>query len=131
MATVRISEDNLNETLTTNDIVFLDFWAEWCMPCKRFAPVYEEASEKYPDIVFGKVNTEEEQDLSSAAGISSIPTIMIFRDQIPVFTQAGALPLSALDSLVEQVRGLDMDDVRQKLAEQEQSDPDDTHAHYN
>lgn len=118
MATVTITSENLNETISKG-IVFLDFWASWCGPCQQFGPVFEAASEKYPDIVFGKVNTEEEQELSAAAGITSIPTVMIFRDGIPVFSQAGGLPGSALDNLVDQVKGLDMDQVRARLNEAE------------
>lgn len=119
MATVTITSENLDQTLSDNDIVFLDFWADWCGPCHRFAPVFEAASEKYEDITFGKIDTEDQQQLSGAAGITSIPTLMIFRQGIPVFSQAGALPASALDSLVEQVRALDMEEVKAKVAEME------------
>ena len=127
MATLTINSENLDETLRDNDIVFLDFWADWCGPCRQFGPIYESASAKHADIAWGKVDTEDQQALAGAAGITSIPTLMIFRQGIPVFSQAGALPASALDSLVEQVRALDMDDVRAKVAEAEAAnapDPD-------
>lgn len=116
--TVEITEKNFESTVEKG-IVFLDWWAAWCGPCRMFAPVFERASHKYPDVVWGKVDTEAEQGLASAFGIRSIPTLMIFRDGILVFEQAGMVPAQALDQLVEKVRALDMDDVRKKIAEHE------------
>ena len=122
MATVAVTKENLDETLSDNEIVFLDFWADWCRPCHQFAPVFEQASDKHTDITFGKIDTEDQQELAGAAGITSIPTLMIFRGGIPVFSQAGALPAAALESLIEQVRALDMGEVRQKVAEMNAAD---------
>ncbi|NKE09474.1 thioredoxin [Kocuria subflava] len=119
MATVEITQENLQETITGNDIVLLDWWADWCGPCKQFAPTFESASEKNPEIVFGKVDTEDQQALAASAQISSIPTLMAFREGILVFSQAGALPESALDQVVEAVKNLDMDEVRKQVAEQQ------------
>ncbi|PRY57028.1 thioredoxin [Knoellia remsis] len=119
MATVELTADTFEKTVTGNDIVLVDFWAEWCGPCKRFAPVFEEASEKHDGVVFAKVDTEAEQQLAAAAQITSIPTLMAFRDSILVFAQPGALPAPALDGIIEQIKGLDMDDVRAKVAEQQ------------
>lgn len=119
MATVEITQENLQETLTGNDIVLLDWWADWCGPCKQFAPTFEAASEKSPEIVFGKVDTEDQQALAASAQISSIPTLMAFREGILVFSQAGALPESALDQVVDAVKNLDMDEVRKQVAEQQ------------
>ena len=119
MATVNLTEQDFAATIEKEGIVFLDFWADWCGPCKAFAPVYEAASEKHADITFGKVNTEEEQALAGAFGITSIPTLMIFRDGIGVFAQPGMLPAAALDELIEKVKELDMDDVRKQVAAHE------------
>ncbi|HEX2851118.1 MAG TPA: thioredoxin [Acidimicrobiales bacterium] len=116
MATVALTKDTFEQTIRDNGIVLIDFWAEWCGPCKMFAPVFEKASEANPDIVFAKVDTEAEQDLAGAFRIMSIPTLMAFRDDILVFSQPGALPGHVLDDLISQIRALDMDEVREKIA---------------
>jgi thioredoxin len=118
MATLPLTEESFQQTVTQDGIVLVDFWASWCGPCRMFAPVYEAASEVNPDITFGSINTEEERDLAGALQISSIPTLMAFRDGIMVFRQPGALPAPMLDQLIDAVRGLDMDEVRQKVAAQ-------------
>ena len=119
MATFKLKMDELDDKLATNDIMLIDFWAEWCGPCKMFGPIFEKTSEKYPDIAFAKVDTEEEQDLAMAFGIQSIPTLAIFREKILVFKQPGMLPENVLEDLISQVKALDMDDVRAKIAEEE------------
>jgi thioredoxin 1/thioredoxin 2 len=119
MATIELSSENLRETIDSNDIVFLDFWASWCGPCQSFEPVFEAASEANPDIAFCKVNTEEQTELAASFQVRSIPLLAILREGIMVFSQAGALPASALDQLIEQVRALDMDKVRADIAEQQ------------
>ena len=119
MSTLTLTTDAFEETVSSSGITLVDFWADWCGPCKMFAPIYEAASEKNPDITFGKVDTEAEQALASAAGITSIPTLMAFRDGILVFSQPGALPAPALDEVIDAVKGLDMVEVHKKLAEQE------------
>ncbi|MDH5747869.1 MAG: thioredoxin [Rhodospirillales bacterium] len=119
MATLELTADNFEDTITGNEMVLIDFWADWCGPCKSFAPTYEQVSEKNPDVVFAKCDTEAEQDLAGQFGIRSIPTLAIFRDNILLFSQPGALPQSALEEIVAKVRELDMDDVRAKIAEAE------------
>ncbi len=118
MATVNLSADDFERTITDNDVVFVDFWASWCGPCRMFAPVYEKASTQHPDIVFAKVDTEAEQSLAAMVGIMSIPTLMIFREGVLVFSQPGALPSAALEDLIGQVRALDMDEVHRAVATQ-------------
>ena len=118
MASVELTQDNFDTTITDNEIVVVDFWADWCGPCKMFAPTFEAASEQHPEIVFGKVDTEAEQSLAGAAGIQSIPTLMVFREKVLLFSQAGALPPAALDDLLSQVKGLDMVAVHAEVEKQ-------------
>lgn len=118
MATIELTQENFESNVANNDILFVDFWASWCGPCKQFAPIYEAASEKHPDITFGSVNTEEQRELAGAAQVSSIPTLMVFREGILIFAQPGALPAAGLDQVISAVRELDMDDVRRQVAEQ-------------
>lgn len=123
MATVQLTKDNFEQVLTQNPAVVVDFWAPWCGPCRSFAPVYEAASEKRPDVVFGKVNTEEEQELAASFDIRSIPTLMIVRDKVILFSQPGALPASSLDQVLDKVMAVDMDEVRREIAAQDAQAP--------
>ena len=119
MATQTITAENFQATVDENSIVVLDFWAQWCGPCRNFAPIFERASEEHADIVFGKVNTDEQQSLQSAFQIRSIPTLMVFRDQIMIYNAPGALPKTAFDDLIGKVKALDMEHVRAEIARQE------------
>ena len=120
MSTVALTEDNFEQTVTGEGITLVDWWAAWCQPCRMFGPVFESASEQNTDITFGKIDTEDQQGLAAAAQISSIPTLMAFRDGVLVFSQAGALPAASLDKLIQAVRDLDMDHVRSEISAQQQ-----------
>ena len=119
MAVVELTKDNFEQVVTSNPTVIIDFWAPWCGPCKGFAPVFERVAESQPDVVFAKVNTDEEQEIASHFQIRSIPTLMVFRDQIIVFSQPGALPQNALEQVVAKAKELDMEEVRQQINEKE------------
>jgi len=119
MATVDLTKETFQDTVNNNDIIFVDFWAPWCGPCKSFAPIYENVSEKHDDVVFAKINTEDEQELAASFQIRSIPTLMILREQIVIFSQAGMLPESALEDIIAKTRELDMDKVRAEIEAQQ------------
>ena len=122
MACIDLTTININETLDNNEIVIVDFWASWCGPCIQFAPIFEKVSEEYPDVVFAKVNTEEQQAISAQYGIQSIPTIMVVRDGIILLNQAGSLPEEAFDKLITHVKGLDMDQIREEIAKDKEDE---------
>jgi len=119
MSTVELNKDNFVEVIENNDIVMVDFWAPWCGPCQSFAPVYDEISEKHEDVVFAKVNTEDQMELASHFQIRSIPTLMVFREKVILFSQPGALPGSALEQLIGQIRDVDMAEVHRQIAEEQ------------
>ena len=119
MATVELTKDNFEDVVTKNDLVIVDFWAPWCGPCKGFAPVFEAVSAKHPGVVFAKVNTDDEQELAGHFAIRSIPTLMVFREKVVLFSQAGALPAEGLESIVTQAQALDMKKVHEDIAAQE------------
>ena len=120
MAVVDLTKENFVDTITNNDFVIIDFWAPWCGPCKSFAPVYTEVSEKHPNVVFAKVNTEDEQELATQFNVRSIPTLAIFREQVILYMEAGALPGASLEEIITKAGEIDMDEVRKSIAEEDQ-----------
>ena len=126
MPTVELTKENFESTITDNDTVIVDFWAEWCGPCKIFAPTFEEASNEHGDIVFGKVDTEAQPELAGFFNIRSIPTLMVFREQVVLYSEAGALPAEVFSNLIDQVKEVDMEDVHRQIAEHEAGHSDDS-----
>jgi len=122
MATVELTKENFEKVVTESPMVIVDFWAPWCGPCRGFAPIYEKAAESHGDVVFGKINTDQEQELAGAFNIRSIPTLMVFREKVVLFQQAGALPASALEQVISQAKTLDMAKVHQEIAERERQE---------
>ena len=123
MAVVELTKENFEQVVTSNATVIVDYWAPWCGPCRAFAPVFEKVAEMYPDVVFAKVNTEEEQEIAAHFQIRSIPTLMVFRDQIIVFSQPGALPQGAFEQVVQKAKALDMDEVRKQMKAEDDVEP--------
>ena len=121
MSTIELTQENFEETIRNNEMVLVDFWAPWCGPCRTFGPVYEAVAEKHPQIVFAKVNTQDEQELAGSFQVRSIPTLMVFRDEVLLFAQAGALPGNVLEDLIDKVKELDMEEVRREIEEKEKN----------
>ena len=119
MAVIDLTKDNFDDVVAAKEMVLVDFWAPWCGPCKGFAPVFEAAADRYPDVVFARVNTDDQQELAGSFNIRSIPTVMVLREKVILFSQAGALPAQGLDSVIEQAKGLDMKQVHAEIAEQQ------------